>query len=231
MKVNTDSVLVGVLAPVEGLSEYSKPKILDIGTGTGVISLILAQRVSALSNEFEITAVEIDKESSIEAKFNFDNSPWRGNLVVENSSLMDFCSTSLSKFDLIVSNPPYFTKSLKSPSERKSRCRHTDGTLEMDELFDAAESLLSEEGKLAVIYPFKAMDDVKRISSAKNLKLTTVIKVFSTPGNLPKRVICVLKRDIGSTQIPFESEVVIQLPDGEFTPQYKELMKDFYLKF
>ncbi|MEZ7884568.1 MAG: methyltransferase, partial [Bacteroidales bacterium] len=119
MKVNTDGVLLGAWAKIRPLDKT----ILDIGTGTGVIALMMAQRAP----EAFITAVEIDEESSIEAEMNFSTSKWANRLKIENYSIQEFAKTNQSsKFDLIITNPPYFDQSLKSNKERKSIARHSD---------------------------------------------------------------------------------------------------------
>ena len=128
MKVNTDGVLLGIAAPVNS----SDSNILDIGTGTGTIALILAQRLHdtcGITDNVSIAGIDIDAPAAEEAGINFSNSPWADSLTAKNISLEDFSAeTGDRKFDLIVSNPPYYDASLTNPDARKTTARHTGTT-------------------------------------------------------------------------------------------------------
>ena len=141
MKVGTDGVLLGAWANCEGAK-----RILDIGTGTGVIALQMAQR----NAEAQIHAVEIDEAAAKRARANFDNSPWAERLNVEQTAVQEF--SPAEKFDLIVSNPPYFVDSLLPPDTKRSTARHTHD-LTFEELDNAVARLLAGDGKFALILP------------------------------------------------------------------------------
>ena len=141
MKVGTDGVLLGAWARVDGTR-----RILDIGTGTGVIALQMAQR----NSEAQIFAVEIDETASCRARANFDMSPWAERLEVECCAAQEFNHTE--KFDLIISNPPYFVDSLLPPDAKRSTARHTHD-LSFEALDEAVSRLLAENGRFAMILP------------------------------------------------------------------------------
>ncbi|MBR2909642.1 MAG: methyltransferase, partial [Clostridia bacterium] len=142
MKVGTDGVLLGVLAPT-----IDSGRILDIGTGTGLVGIMLSQRCP----QAMVTGVELDANAAKQAEENATSTGWKIKII--NKSIQDFSSQCEEKFDLIVSNPPYFINSLKAPEKNRNTARHTD-ELSFEELIESAEKLLSEEGKFSVIIPY-----------------------------------------------------------------------------
>jgi tRNA1Val (adenine37-N6)-methyltransferase len=145
MRLGTDSVLLGAWAPLHP----GDTRVLDIGTGTGVVALMIAQRLCSHGN-ISIDAIDIDLPSVEEAAHNFAISPWSGALRAIHTPLQEFLPEE--KYDLIVSNPPYFVDSLKAPSKRRSQTRHTD-TLPHGDLIASAFSLLRAGGRMVVILP------------------------------------------------------------------------------
>lgn len=216
MKVGTDGVLVGAWASVRS----SDRAILDIGTGTGVIALMMAQRAA----EARIVGVEIDHESAAQARENIAESPWNDRVEVAECAVQNFVSAE--KFDLIVSNPPYFVDSLKCPDGSRNRARHTD-TLSFAELMKAAERLLAPEGRFVVIVPAEA---AMSVVAAGRLHLVRRCDVRTKPMGLPKRVMLEFSpRYVGAAVR--EELTVGDGTSGGYSPEYVALTREFYLKF
>lgn len=214
MKVGTDGVLLGAWANCEGAK-----RILDIGTGTGVIALMLAQR----NSEAEIHAVEIDETASHRARSNFDMSPWGKRMSVECCAVQEFAPTE--KSDLIISNPPYFIDSLQCPDAKRTTARHTQD-LTFDELDRAVCRLLADGGRFALILPTAEFD---RYLSVTQLHLVRRCDVYPKIGAAVKRVMA----EFAKLPMSFQAETItIEVgPRGEYTDEYRALTKDFYLKF
>jgi len=239
MKVNTDSVLLGSWASVTG--ERKIKKVLDIGTGTGVVALMIAQRLSDIADDFNVVAIDIDPLSAEEAAINFKNSPWSSEMTAMEYSLQDFQSkTEGDTYDLIVSNPPYFTDSLKAPSARRSVARHNDD-LPFCVIIESSRKLLNDYGKLDVILPAEETErfirEVKGATSAlaSSLFITRICNVKTIDSKKEKRVIIELTKlpqdinvqDIGGC---INEELIINEYDGVTkTAEYKKLTGDFYL--
>ena len=215
MKVGTDGVLLGAWADCDVAK-----RILDIGTGTGVIALMLAQR----NLEVEIYAVEIDETATRRARSNFDNSPWAERLQVENCAVQAF--NPAEKFDIIISNPPYFIDSLLPPDAKRSTARHTHD-LSFEELDKAVCRLLADEGRFALILPTA---EFERYMSITQLHLVRRCDVHPTMGAAIKRVMAEFAKH--KTASPFLENITIeQERRGDYTAEYRALTKDFYLKF
>ncbi len=217
MKVGTDAVLLGTWMKVP-----DSGRMLDIGTGTGVISLIAAQR----SLSAEITALEIDTPSANEAHFNFENSIWKNRLKVENISLQDYlkkCSSINEPpgFNLIFSNPPFYDNTLKNPSVRKSTARHTE-TLSHKEIIKAALSLLKPDcGRLAVILPSsEAKTFILDALTHPSLHLARLCRFRTSDGKPPKRCLIEIADYICERE---ESELIMN------SSEYRLLTQGFYL--
>lgn len=216
-KVGTDGVLLGALADIRGRS-----RILDVGTGSGLVALMLAQRSDA-----EIIAIEPHKDSYLQACGNTSDSPWAGRIRVLNCSLQDFHPDE-DRFDLIVSNPPFFIASLKNPDPAKSLSRHND-TLTQQDLLRGTARLLTENGLLQVIMP--VAEGKLFIEKAKEHELycNKITNVSPTPSSGPKRLILGfgrLKNDI--------SESFLTIEKGrrhDYTPEFIDLTREFYIKF
>ena len=212
MKVGTDAMLLGSF-----IESNQKGKCLEIGTGTGVISIMIAQR----SPELTITALDIDLESLEEAIQNFQNSPWSNRL---EGILEDFLDYSTSeKFDLIVSNPPYFENGLLNESKRKASSRH-EASLPLINLFQKSKGLLTEKGEFVLILP--AQSAQKWIDNALKMNLFCFkeIAILGKP-NLPKRSILFFSKE--NKEIMNE-ELIIRNLDNKYTEEYKKLTLDFH---
>ncbi len=215
MKVGTDGVLLGAWAPV------AKAKhILDVGTGTGLIALQLAQR-----NQYaKVIAVEIDPSAASQAKENVDCSPWADRIDVVCSDFRYFQSEA--KFDLIVSNPPYFMDALKCPDERRNMARHTGG-LNYDLLFHHAAHLLEEEGCISIIIPVEAEKAVINAAWDNKLFPSNCLRIITKPGKPCRRVLFTFKFQ---NKKCVEESLCIEVEHNNYTPEYIALTKDFYLK-
>ena len=217
MKVGTDGVLLGAWADLENVHT-----VLDVGTGSGVIALMIAQR-----SEANIQAVEIDESSAQQTKGNFDSSKWRERLKVEAISFQDFAKKHLSKFDLIVSNPPYFSKSLKPNTPERTLTRHTEQLSNAD-LLEGIKNLLSPDGRFCAIFPYTEGNIF--IAEAANYGLFCNKKLYvkTKPNNPFIRILI----DFSFTKKRLiEDTISIHTSDGEYTEEYKALTAEFYLAF
>ncbi|MFC2104930.1 tRNA1(Val) (adenine(37)-N6)-methyltransferase [Bacteroidota bacterium] len=218
MKVGTDGVLLGAWTSYEKTNE-----ILDIGTGTGLIALMLAQRSNA-----NIDALEIDHSACEQAKENVINSPWQGRIKIINNSIQDYTKSSTKKYDLIVSNPPYFQNSLFAPDEKRTDARH-NSNLEFEDIIIGAINLLKDKGRLTLILPY--LEGNMFILKAVDYGLYCVrqTKVLPKPNREPKRLLL----EFMKIKKPLvEQEIIIELNKRhEYSEAYKNLTKDFYLAF
>lgn len=226
MKVNTDGVLLGAgmtICP-------SDCRLLDVGTGTGTIALMAAQRLSCLTEEASIVidAVDIDKVSAEEAGANFANSPWSDMLHAYNASL-DGYSGGLApdvRYDLIFSNPPYFEDSLLAPEERRCNARHTSTGLSYRELLEFASERLADHGRIAIVLPAEQEAPLCRYSRMCGLHLFRIMRINTVPRKAPSRIIAEFRRE--RCQNPEEVPLTIQ-NEGKYTEEYLSLTHDFYL--
>lgn len=217
MKVGTDGVLLGGWVNTERCDT-----VLDIGTGTGVIALMMAQRTNA-----EITGIEIEKNAALEAQQNVADSLWKDRVEIVHSSLQDFAETQSATFDLIVSNPPFFSNASKAGNKNRTLARHND-SLPFSELLSCSCKLLKAESRLAVILPFEAAEEFETLAGENEL---FVIRKTEVKPKVSKNVNRVLL-EFRKTPKAFEKDqLVIYNEDGSYTSQYKELLKAFYLLF
>lgn len=213
MKVGTDGVLLGAWCATEGVN-----RILDIGTGTGVIALMMAQRSAAT----KIVGIDIDGGAAARAAQNFSLSPWSSRLEAQCCAAQDFTS---EKFDLIVSNPPYFTDSLLCPDARRTTARHTT-ELTFKELDRVVCRLLAPQGRFALILPTEQMEAYLAGSA---LKVVRRCAVSSTPMGAVKRVMAELA--FTEQTVCEQSLSIYTDTPPEYSAEYREVTKDFYLKF
>lgn len=248
MKVNTDGVLLGAAMTVSGTDRY----LLDIGTGTGTIALIAAQRLSDLlvcgcsssadvpRPQFHIDAIDIDKDSASEAAENFAVSPWRENLFAKNVSLSGL-ETALGEsgaevvcrecgpgkeYDLIFSNPPYFESALKAPDERRCAARHAE-TLSYRDIMEFSAAHLKEDGRLSVILPAETETELLRYAAFCGLFPFRIVRVKSTPFKEPYRIIAEFSRKAGRGGA--EEELLVIQDGGRYTREYCEVTHEFLL--
>ena len=218
MKVGTDGVLLGAWTPLIN-NPYN---ILDIGTGTGLIALMLAQRSTAE----QIDAIEIDDDDYEQATENFENSPWSERLYCYHAGLDEFVDEVEEEFDLIVSNPPFYTDEYKSGDEQRDNARFED-SLPFEELVEAADFFLSDNGIFALIVPFKEEEKIVALCQERKLFPLKITRVKGTPTTEIKRSLLAFSR---IEQKAFINELVIETARHQYTSDYIELTKEFYLK-
>ncbi len=219
MKIGTDGVLLGAWAPIE----HNPYSILDIGTGTGIIALMLAQR----SHAEQIDALEIDEEAYEQATDNFENSPWNDRLFCFHAGLDEFMEEPEDEYDLIVSNPPFHQEDYKSNNEQRDLARFQDA-MPFEDLIEAADLLLSENGVFAVIIPFKEEEKFLNLAHEYELYPVKITRVKGTPTTEIKRSLLAFSRN-EIANFPLD-ELIIETARHIYTPEYIELTKEFYLK-
>lgn len=218
MKVGTDGVLLGAWANVEGAN-----KILDVGTGTGLIALMLAQSSDAI-----IDAIEIDENACVQAQENVNYSPWANRIKIIHQSFQNFLKTNSEKYDIIVSNPPYFQNSLAAPEEIRTKARHNT-SLELVDIIDGTLKCLTESGTLSLILPYVEGNLFIAKAAEHGLYCVRQTNVMPKPKRKPKRLLLEFQR-IKKPLI--EEQLVIELNKRhEYSEAYKNLTRDFYLAF
>lgn len=225
MKVNTDGVLLGASMTIRP----SDRRLLDIGTGTGTIALMAAQRFLRLVQNdmrFQIDAIDVDEPSASEAAVNFRNSPWSGHLEAHHLSLDGFAASTDTQYDLIFSNPPYFEDSLTAPDERKSTARHTSEGLSYRDIFDFASDRLTADGRISLVLPAEQENDLCRYARMSGFHLFRIMRVRTVPRKAPSRIIAEFSRTRCET--PEDFVLTIQ-NEGKYTQEYLSLTRDFYM--
>ncbi|MEW6470265.1 MAG: methyltransferase [Bacteroidota bacterium] len=219
MKVGTDAVLLGAWADPKGAKN-----ILDIGTGTGIIALMLAQRSGAL-----IDALDIDENACLQARENVSNCPWKERINVIHSSAQDYSLRSAKKYDLIISNPPYFEASTKALEQKRTVARHND-MLPYCELLASVLNLLDSKGKFYVILPCKEGEHLRDMAAEKKLYLSKITRVRTrTDKTTEKRLLM----QFSFEQKHFSEDSIVIEKDArhDYTDEYKQLTRDYYLAF
>ena len=215
MKVGTDGVLLGAWTNVD-----HSHRLLDVGTGTGLIALMLAQRCP----QAYITAIDIDAEAVEQARENTLSSLWKDRVEV---LLQDICTFPANQqFDTIVSNPPYFIDSLKCPDGQRNTARHTD-TLDAARLLESVARLLTDNGRFSIILPAEQTDLLIQTAHFQGLYPSRQTAVITRPGLPPKRILMEFQK----TKEAFHTdELIIELERHVYSEGYIALTKDFYLK-
>lgn len=219
MKVGTDAVLLGAWVMPQKAN-----RILDIGTGTGVIALMLAQK-----SEAEIVAIDIDENAVIQAKQNSIDSKFTNLIIVELTSVQDYALHAQQLFDLIVTNPPFFEQSFKSADEQRSQARHAD-VLPFSELIESVKLLLSKTGKFCVILPRVEAEKFTLLAEKQGLKLTKLLRVKSR-ADKPEAKRHLMQFEFVATEFSESTLVIEEELRHQYTEDYKELTKDYYLNF
>jgi len=214
MKVGTDGVLLGAWAN----ANYPE-SILDIGTGTGLVALMLAQRFDAF-----VTAIEIDEDAYYQATENVRLSPWSNRIQVVHGDFTTY-HPAIS-YDLIVCNPPYFVDSLKSPDDSRTTARHNQ-SLTYNDLFEGVSLLLKENGTFCLIIPTDVAEQVTITASNFNLYTAKRLNIKTAPGKFPKR--CMLAFGFDKVDC-ITNELLIEIERHKYSNEFIALAKDFYLK-
>lgn len=222
MKIGTDGILLGSWVNVDKLN-----KILDIGTGTGIIAIMCAQK----NKESEIVALEIDVSAIIDARQNIQNCLWKTRIQLIHESLQEFEKVNKGFFDCIISNPPYFENSQKAAYDSRIKARHTD-SLHYTDLLRFAQNWLADDGTLNLILPTEQGYQCVEASDAFNLKPIRICEVYSIPSKPSHRLLISFGR-ASSKQKLVKSKLVIEtgVVRHEYTEEYKKVCKEFYLKF
>ena len=218
MKVGTDAVLLGAWSALDHMPNT----ILDIGSGTGILALIMAQRSTAEL----IDALEIDADAYEQCVHNFETSDWGDRLFCYHASLEEFVGEIEDTYDLIISNPPFYTDHFKSRNEARNKARFEDA-LPFEELLTSASKLLSVTGQLNVIIPFS--EEINFISLAKNVDLypIRILRVRGQEESPVKRSLISFTFQENKIEV---SELTIEITRHHYTHDYINLTKDFYLK-
>lgn len=218
MKVGTDGVLLGAWTDTSGAEN-----ILDIGTGTGLIALMLAQKSLA-----HIDAIDIDENSCLQASENVAATKWSDRIKVHQCSLQLYILKCPRKYDLIVSNPPYFIDAYQAHDHSRNLARQADAALSFDELILGVKALLKEDGRFCVILPCKEAEYFKSKAAVAGLYCNYVTHLKTKHDKQEKRMIMLYQFN----KVPLvENELIIHEDDLHFTENYKALTKDFYPAF
>jgi tRNA1Val (adenine37-N6)-methyltransferase len=221
MKVGTDGVLLGAWCAVDDFLD----SILDIGSGTGVIGLMLAQRSEAMT----IDAVEVDENAYEQTVANFEESDWGDRLYCYSATFQEFANEIADEeetYDLIVSNPPFYTDDFETENEARNKARYTS-SLSFEVLLIGVSKILSSKGKFAVIIPFKEEEVFINLAKENNLFVNRVCHIQGNPTSEIKRSL--LEFSFYQTEIKKE-HLIIELDRHQYTEDYINLTKDFYLK-
>lgn len=221
MKVGTDAVLLGAWAPLDNFPE----NILDVGTGTGVIALMLAQR----SEAFTIDAVELDEQAYEEAVENFENSEWADRLFCYHSNFKEFAQEMTEEeesYDLIVSNPPFYTADFETADVSRNKARFTS-SLSFSDLLEGVANLLTEQGTFALILPYGEEVNFIELALGFQLHLNRACRIRGNENSEIKRSMLAFSFTALALE---EQELIIEIERHKYTEDYIQLTKDFYLK-
>ncbi len=218
MKVGTDGVLLGAWVSVTGPGS----RVLDVGTGTGLIALMIAQR----TRDVKVDALEIDPSSAKQAKENFLNSPWKERIKSIHTSFQEYSSQNNDPYDQIICNPPFFTASFKTPSKEKNLARHDD-SLSLKDLFKGCLPLMKESTFISLVLPADKEAQALELMSEHQMHCKRLTRVIPTPGKLPKRVLLEISLIPGKCK---EDHLTIETGTRHvYTDKYKNLVDEFYL--
>lgn len=218
LKVGTDSVLLGTWTPL-----HNPKNALDIGAGTGILSLILAQRCPII----RVDAVEIHSESYQECVENIQNSPWNTRIHCFNKDIQAFAETHSNSYDLIITNPPFYSESTHSKDEKRALARSI-ASLSFPKLLQITRKLLATNGFFSLILPYKEEENFCQMAEKEHLFLHSRTRVRGNTTSDIKRSLLLFSSE--ETQIHSDNELSIEIERHKYTPEYTQLTKDFYLK-
>jgi tRNA1Val (adenine37-N6)-methyltransferase len=216
MKVGTDAMLVGALTEIN--PEHKQ--VLDAGTGCGIIALMVAQRSDAT-----IDAVDLDERSAIEAGINFKNSPWHNRLYIFNDSLQQFSKNNPDKYDMIVSNPPFFQNSLLPANSRLGMAKHNQ-MLNFKDFLQCTRRLLNNSGELTLILPMQESELFLHFAREEKFELKQICDIIPVDGKPANRRLLHLSKK--SVEAARKSTITLRTASGKFSDEYKHLTKDFH---
>ncbi|CQH38358.1 tRNA1(Val) (adenine(37)-N6)-methyltransferase [Yersinia enterocolitica] len=219
MKVGTDGVLLGAWAPVE-----KARKVLDIGCGSGLIALMIAQRSTP---EVMIDGVELEPGAAAQASSNVAQSPWADRTHIYQQDVHQFAENHLHQYDLIVSNPPYFAPAVACRDEARDTARYT-GSLTHDALLNCAEKLITENGIFCVVLPHDLGEELSRLAVQQNWFIRCQVDIRDRPGKPLHRMLLTLSRQAGETEF---QQLDLRQSEGVYSPEFCALISDFYLNY
>lgn len=221
MKVGTDGVLLGAWARIDDADR----RILDVGTGTGLVALMVAQRSSANAM---VTAVEIESAAAGEAAANVAISPWRDKIRVENIDFQTFATQAVEPYDLVVSNPPYFNGTYKSKVIERTAARHSE-LLNSDDLICGVKRILNpDSGRFVAIFPYENATVFIAKAASAGLFCNRVLEIYPKPSAPVKRMAAEFSF---AKRLSSSERLTILDSEGRYTPDFQDLTIDFYLKF
>lgn len=223
MKIGTDAVLLGAWCNHRDATF----NVLDIGAGTGILSLITAQRLTEHTGHFDIEAIEIEENAYEECVTNFDNSPWSESLFCYHASLIEFAQEMEEEYDLILCNPPFYKEYEDQEITPRSLARSAE-FMPLPHIFAAAEKLCSPQtGEIAIILPYEQQAEALQIAKMHKFYPYRILKVKGTPDGSFKRVLLQFQQ---SESKPDLQELIIETKRHQYTSEYREWVKDFYIK-
>ena len=218
MKVSTDACIFGAFVASE-FEGRAFENILDIGAGTGILSLMLAQKLTGI-----LTAIELDSASAAQCRENFENSPWpeRLSLIEGDARQVEL----VNKYDLIISNPPYFSNALISPVAERSMAKHEEA-LSPESIMAMANRYLAHDGYIALLYPNLRGIEIKKALNSAGFHLNKHLLIRNNPAKQPKWVVLIASRN--NRAIPVNRELILKDEAGNYTGEARKLLKDYYL--
>ncbi|MGQ7806408.1 tRNA1(Val) (adenine(37)-N6)-methyltransferase [Hafnia alvei] len=220
MKVGTDSILLGAWADVSDITG----KILDIGSGSGLLALMLAQRTT---DSVQIDAVELDDNAALQATDNFAQSPWAGRMALHHCALQSFAAQTPSRYDLIITNPPYYQPGVECRNASRGTARYTS-ELSHQTLLKHARTLASDKGKMAVVLPCDISVDFIQLAASEGWFLLQHTEVAEFSNRAPHRALMLFGVEPASLQ---SDRLVIRDERNAYSDDFHELTKAFYLFF
>jgi len=215
MKVSTDACILGAWVDPDGACK----RILDIGTGTGLLALMLAQKTGAV-----IDAVELDSDAAEQANENVDESPWKDRVNIIQSDVVGY--NFQHKYDMIITNPPFFNNSLLGPAEDRNRARHTT-TLNYQQLLDVIKDNIADDGEAAILLPVAEFSVWEELLAAHNWQVVKQLNIHPRTGQAANRVVAVCIPGLGK-QVEVH-ELYIRSAGNEYTDEFSALMHPYYL--
>lgn len=218
MKVGTDGVLLGAWAPVDGVQS-----VLDIGSGSGLIALMLAQR----NTKLRVDAVELDSDAAVQAQENFTESPWAERLHVINQDIVSYSQLHSVQYDLIVSNPPYFEPAVACRDEKRDQARYT-ATLTHDVLLESAKFCLTSHGLFCLVLPYEVGEKMQKMAENSGWFTAFRVNVSDKPTTAYHRMLLGIQLQETQTQV---TSLALKDEKGEYTDEFRKLIQPFYVKY